>query len=138
MTILIPEDRIITSLYEKSVYTPHSDHTQGVLTGLVSCNILRIHLFCSKQDDIDLNMKQFYARLLVRGYQSDLLLPTLTKGITGARTFIKRSSVRRCVPDKDKDTTGRVFFLDPISKSLQRQWRHHVLHPPWEPPLWRL
>ena len=66
------------------------------------------------------------------------------KVITGAHAFIKRGSVRRYVPDKEKDTTGRVFFhlkyhpRDPTSKSLQRQWRQHLLYLSWEPPLWRL
>ena len=149
MTIAIREDRIITSLYEKSTNLylyihPHSAHPPGVLTGLVSGIILRIHSLCSEQDDIDLRMKKIYARLLVRGYQQDLLIPAFTKGITGARAFIKRGSVRRCELDKDKDSTGRVVFhqdyhpRDPTSKSLQRQWRQHLLHPPWEPPLWSL
>ena len=58
MTIAIRKDRIITSLYEKSMnlylyITPHSAHPPGVLTGLVSGNIFRIHLLCSEQDDID-------------------------------------------------------------------------------------
>ena len=87
-------------------------------------------------------MKQFYARLLVHGYQQDLLIPAFTKGITVAHAFIKHGSVRRCVPDKEKDSTGRVFFhltyhpRDPTSKIIQRQWRQQLLHPPWEPPLW--
>ena len=82
--------------------------------------------------------------LCERGYQQDLLILAFTKGITGARAFIKRGSVRRCEPDEEKDSTGRVFFhltyhpKDPTSKSLQRQWRQHLLHPPWEPPLWSL
>ena len=65
--------------------------------------------------------------LLVRGYQRDLLIPAFTKGITEARAFNKRGSVRRCVPDKDKDTTLQVFFhltyhpRDPTSKRLQHQ-----------------
>ena len=149
MTISIREDRIVTSLYEKSMnlylyIPPHSAHPPGVLTGLVSGNILRIQSLCSKQDDIYLRMKEFYARLLVCGYQRDLMISAFTKGITGAYTFIKHGSVRRCVPDKDKDTTGQVFFhltyhpRDPTSKSLQRQWRQHLLHPQLEPPLWRL
>ena len=115
MTIAIPEDWIVTSLYEKSMnlylYIPlHSSHPLGVLTVLVSGNILRIHLICSKQNDINLRMKQFYARLLVRGYQRNLLIPAFTKGITGSRAFVKRGSMRRCDPDKEKDSTGRVFF----------------------------
>ena len=88
----------------------HSAHPLEVLTGLVSGNILRIHSLCSKQDDIDLRMKQLKARLLVRGYQRDLLIPAFTKGIIGARIFIKRGSVRRCDPDKEKDNKGQVFF----------------------------
>ena len=74
MTILIHEGRIVTSLYEKAInlylyIPPHSAHPPGVLTGLVSGNILRIHSLCSKQDDINRRTKQFYARLLVRRYQ---------------------------------------------------------------------
>ena len=115
MTISIRKDPIITSLYEKNMnlylYIPlHSAHPPGVLTRLVSGNTFQIHSLCSKQVDIDLRMKEFYARLLVRGYQRDLLIPVFTKGITGSRAFIKRGSVQRCVLDKDKDTQGHVFF----------------------------
>ena len=149
MTISIRKDPIITSPYEKTMnlylYIPlHSSHPPGVLTRLVSGNILQIHSLCSEQDDIDLRMKEFYVRLLVCGYQRDLMIPVFTKGITGSRAFIKRGSVQRCVPDKDKDTQGHVFFhltyhpSDLTSKSLQHQWRQHLLHPPWETPLWRL
>ena len=74
MTISIHEGWIVTSLYEKAMIlylyiSPHSAHPPGVLTGLVSGNILWIHSLCNEQDDINLRMKQFYARLLVRGYQ---------------------------------------------------------------------
>ena len=47
---------------------PHSAQPPGVLTILVSCNILRIHSLYSEQDDINLHMKDFYDRLLVSGY----------------------------------------------------------------------
>ena len=149
MTISIHEDRIITSVYEKNMkiyfyIPPHSAHPPGVLTGLVSGNILRIHSLSSEQDDIDLHMKVFNERLLVHGYQCELLISASTKGIIRAHTFIKRGSVQICVKDKEKDMTGRVFFhlayhpRDPTSKSLQCQWRQHLLHPPCDPPLWRL
>ena len=85
----------------------------GVLTRLVSGNILRINSLFSKQDDINRRMKEFYARLLVLGYQRDLLIPTFTKGITRACAFIKRVSVRGCVSEQDKDTQGCVFFHMP-------------------------
>ena len=149
MTISICEDRIVTSLYEKCInlclyIPPHSAHPPGVLTGLVSDNILRIYSLCSQQDDINLCMKQLYARLLVRGYQRNLLIHAFTKGITGARAFIKRCSVKRCKIDEEKDSKEQVFShltyhpREPTSRSLQRKWRQHLLHPPWEPPLWRL
>ena len=70
-------------------------------------------------------MKELYARLLVRGYQRDLLIPAFTKGITGAHTFIKRGYFQRCTPDQDKDTKGRFFFhityypRDPNSKDIK-------------------
>ena len=132
MTIEIRGDWIVTLLYEKEMnlylyIPPHSAHPPGVLTGLVSGNILRIHLLCSEQDDINRRMKELYARMLFRRYQRDLLIPAFTKGITGTRTFVKRGSVRGCASEQDKDTQGRVFFhltyqlRDPTSKYLQHQ-----------------
>ena len=99
MTISIREDWIITSLYEKAtnlyLHTPqHSTHPQRVLDGLVSGNILRIHSICSNKENINLRMKEFYARFLVYGNQPDYLIPAFAKEITGARAFIKRDSVR--------------------------------------------
>ena len=82
--------------------------------------------------------------LVVRGYQHDLPITAFSKGITEERAFIKCGSMRLCVSDQDKDTQVRVFFRltyhprDPTSKSLQRQWRQHLIHPPWDSPLWRL
>ena len=117
---------------------PHSAHPQGVLTGLVSCNIICIHLLCSNKEGINRRMKEFYASLLAHGYQRDFLILVFEKGITGARTFIKCGSIQRCTSDQDKDTKVHVFFhmayhpRDPISKYLQCQWHQHLLHPPWE------
>ena len=53
MIISIRKDRIVTSLYEKSMnlylyIPPHSSHPPGVLPGLVSGNILWIHPLCSE------------------------------------------------------------------------------------------
>ena len=58
MTISIREDWIVTLLYEKAMLLylyilPHSTHPLGVLTGIISGNILRIHSLCSKQEDIN-------------------------------------------------------------------------------------
>ena len=113
MMISIREYWIITSLYEKTInlylyIPPQSTHPPGVLTGLVSGNILRIHSLCIKQDNIDRHMKKFYARLLVRGYQRDLLIPAFSKGITGARAFVKCGSVQLCVSGSSREEIGRA------------------------------
>ena len=77
MKITIRRDRIVTSLYEKEMklylYTlPHYSHPLGVLTGLVYGNILHIHSLCiSNREEINRRMKEFYARLLICGYQCD-------------------------------------------------------------------
>ena len=146
MTISIRKDWVFTLLYEKSMnlylyIPPHPANTLGVLIGLVSGKIIRIHSLCSYEDDINLRMKEFYARLLVCGYQHDLLIPDLTKGLTGARAFIKRESVQRCLSDQEKDTKGCVCFhltynpRQPTSKDLQLQGHQHLPHPTWECPL---
>ena len=98
MMISIRKDRIFTSLYEKKMkfyfyIPPNSANPQGVLTGLISCNIPNITLLCRDNDDINRYIKYVFARLLVWGYQSDWYILALTKGITGAHAFIKRDSV---------------------------------------------
>ena len=98
VTISIRGDWIVTLLYEKSMnlylyIPPHSSHPPGVLTRLVSGNILRIHSLCSNNEDTNRRMKEYYAMLLVRGYQRDLLIPEFANKITGAHAFIKRGSV---------------------------------------------
>ena len=98
MTISIREDQVVTSLHEKlmNLYLyipPHSAHPPGVLTGLISGDILCVNFLSINEDDINCRMKEFYARLIVRSYQRDLLIPAFTKGITGVRAFIKRGSL---------------------------------------------
>ena len=110
----------------------------------MSGNILCIHWICSNKEYINRRMKELYVRLLVCGYQRDLLIPAFAKGITGALAFIKRGSVQQFTSDQEKDTKGLVLFhldyhpRDPTSKYLQREWRQHLFHLLWEPPLWRL
>ena len=149
MTISFCEDWVVTLLYEKSMnlylyIPPHSAHPPGVLTVIVSGNIRRFHSICSNQEDINRRIKYFYARLLIRGYQRDFLIPVFTEVITVARAPIKRGFVWRCTSYQDKDIKGCVLFhltynpRDPTSKYLQRQWLQHLQHLPWKPPFWRL
>ena len=131
MAISIRKDRIVTLLYEKAMnlylyILPHSAHPPWVLTGLVAGNILHIYSLWSDKDYINHCMKELYVSLLVCAYQCDLLIPAFTKGIMGARDFIKRGSVWQCTSDKYKDTKGCVLFhmtyhpRNTISKYLQR------------------
>ena len=92
----------------------HSTHPLGLLTGIVSGNILCIHSFFCDKDDINRRMKEFYASLLICGYQRDFLIPAYTKGITGACAFIKCGSVQRFVSYQEKDTKFRFFFISHI------------------------
>ena len=123
---------------------PHFAHPVGVSTRLVSGKILCVHLLCSDNEYINRCMKEFFVRLLDCRYQHDFLIPAFRKGIMGACAYNKRGSVRLFTSYQDKDTKVRVFFhltchpRDPISKYIQHQWRQHLLHLPWEPPLWRL
>ena len=62
MTISICKDWVVTSFYEKTMnlylyILPHSAHILGMLTGLVSGDILCIHSICSDKEDINLRMK---------------------------------------------------------------------------------
>ena len=89
-------------------------------------------------------MKGIYARLLVRGYQRDLLITAFTKGILGKHTFIKRRSVWWCVLNQENATKSCVFFhltyhlRHTTSKDLQIQWRQQFLHTSREHSLWTL
>ena len=73
---------------------PHSAHPPGVLTGILSGDIIYIHSLCSNKEDTNCRMKELDASLLVRGYQRDLLITMFAKLITRARAFIKCGSVQ--------------------------------------------
>ena len=94
----------------KDVTLSHFAHPQEVLTGLVNGNIFCIHSLCSNKEYINCRVKQLYMRLLVHGYQLDLLIPAFTKGITGARAFINRIFINQYTLYQDKDTKVCVLF----------------------------
>ena len=108
MTISICKDRIFTWLHKKSmnVYLyipPNFTHPLWVLTGLVSGNIICIHLLWSNDNDINHRMREFYARFIVCSYHHDLLIAEFTKGITWVCSFSKRGASREDFSDKEKD-----------------------------------
>ena len=76
-TITIHRDWIFTLLQGKLIYLylyipPHSVDYSGMLTRLISGNILQIHSLWSQQEDINRLIKIFHERLPVHLYQRDL------------------------------------------------------------------
>jgi hypothetical protein len=74
MTIKIENGKIVTSLYAKPLalyqyIPPSSCHPPGVLTGLVLGQVLRIFQLCSRDQDINNELRLFHKRLINRGYQ---------------------------------------------------------------------
>jgi hypothetical protein len=75
LTITISANRIVTYLYEKAMklylyIPPQSAQPPGVLSGLIYGNVNRIQRLCLEEHDRLRLTKEFYQRLLVRGYKS--------------------------------------------------------------------
>ena len=142
ITITIQQDgRISTKLFEKALnlylyIPPHSAHPPGVLTGLVLGNAYRIYTLCSNIHDTKVALQQFYYRLCARGYKRETLLPLFAR----AQQLFQPSSIipTNQPPTVDDTSTKRLFFhlkynpSDPRSNKIQKLWRLHMLHPPYE------
>jgi hypothetical protein len=132
LTISLQGNIISTTLFEKALnlhlyIPPHSAHPPGVLSGLVMGNLHRIYTLCSEQEDINQRVRQFYHRLLQRGYKNDKLKPLFLKAETTAKQPRQ---------DKEDDDNNKIFFHlqyhpnDPPSSDLQHTWRETMLEPP--------
>ena len=80
LNITIEGGKLETSLYSKPMalhlyIPPHSAHPPGIITGLIMGQILRIYQLNSKQRDKDKDLRNFYTRLLDRGYHSEFIMP---------------------------------------------------------------
>ena len=92
LTITIAGGRLKTTLYEKpqNLYLflpPHSSHPQGVLSGLVFGQILGTRRLCSRQEDADKKIMEFFQRLLNRGHRKASLTPLFTRAEENARRY---------------------------------------------------
>ena len=129
---------IETSLYEKELnlylyLPPHSSHSPGMIKGLISGMILRIQRLTSNQNKILPTIKDFYFRLLARGYSKDILKPIFIK------YYIKQQ--QKIETNNDKSLTSNTLFLhllyhpkDPSSQQIQEMYRHHLAQPKNETP----
>ena len=145
MTIQIKEGKIVTTLYAKPLalyeyIPPNSFHPPGVLTGLVHGQIFRIHCLCSKNSDIEKEIRLFFNRLIDRGYLRTKLLPLFEKGFDNATTYMSMTLDQRAARKKAKvgRSNERIFLhilyhpQNPPSESIQQLWRDLIYSPPGE------
>jgi len=122
---------------------PHSCHAPGVLSGLVSGNILRIHQLCSDTKNVKKEVKLSFHRLLDRGYQTTQLIPYFQQTIDKAKAYFKQTALDRLHPWSKKETSNRrqVFLhlpyhpANPSSKTIQNLWTRKIANPPGHPAL---
>ena len=142
MTIELVDGKLETSLYAKPMnlylyIPPHSCHAPGVLSGLISGNVLRIYQLCSRQKDIDNELRLFMHRILDRGYQLNHITPLFAHAMENAKRYLSRSPEYRLYlkNKKAKEAKRQVFYHlpyhpnNPSSAEIQRLWRDHVFAP---------
>ena len=142
LTISIVKSKIETTLYEKSLNwylhkPPHSAHALGRLPGLVVGGILQIWQLCTHKADILQTIKEFYHRLLHRGYMPSTLRPLFIKADANALQHLDHNEEEASRIWQQKELTGRrKEFLhfkyhpnNPPSYQTQCLWCHLVLRP---------
>ena len=145
LTIRICNNRIVTTLFEKELnlylyLPPHSAHPPGVLHGLVIGNILRINNLCSQISDRNRRLKQFYQRLLFRGYKPNTLLPIFDKALRLAQQqprYVEQPP--RCLLPQPDDRHRVYFHLPfhpqgPSASQFQRRFKEYLLEPRFQRP----
>ena len=140
ITLTLHEQRIKTNLFQKPLnlylfIPPKSAHPPGVLPGLISGTIYRIHMLCSEPPDIKHHLQTFWNRLLARGYTKEQLLLPFQRGINRALQHVTQTTT-----SDDSDTQTLFFHIqyhpsDPNSKTIQQLWRSHVSSPAYCMPL---
>ncbi len=93
LSLKIEGRQIKSSLYAKPMalhlyLPPHSCHAPGILSGLISGNVLRIYQLFSDAKDITKELKLFFHRLLDQGCQSNRLTPLFQKAIDNAEAYM--------------------------------------------------
>ena len=141
---LQPNMTFTTTLYEKPLnlhlyIPPTSAHPPGLLPGIVFGTLFRIQTLCTDESDRYYRTKQFYQRLIVRGYQQDQLLPLFQKAITRAQNYTGPTArTHQLAADPFVIFHVRYHPQDPPSGQLQQAWRNLVASPPYKMPLSRI
>jgi uncharacterized protein (UPF0335 family) len=141
LQLTIKNGRVTYTLYEKPLnlhmyLPPHSAHPPGVLRGLVFGMIYRLHRLNSEPDAINDQIRTFFNRLLMRGYQESFLRPIFHLAI--AHNLERQQ--RALAPAQDP-AEERLFLhleynpVDPPSKKVQQLFEDLLLNPDDGPPL---
>ena len=167
LNIKLSNGRLYTSIYAKPLalhlyIPPTSCHAPGMTSGLIYGHFYRLFMLCSHESDIEKEIYLFFTRLLDRGYSFPTLLPLFLNAEQKARQarakhlqHILRNNPHNLSTDTshhrgtsannntDADDKGIFFHLkyhpsNPSAKEIQRLWRHHILTPPQETPLYHL
>ena len=138
MIVSLKEDRITTTLYEKELnlhlyIPPFSAHPPGLLPGIVYGSLFRIYTLCSDHNDQLSRTREFYSRLIHRGYKSSQILPLFHKAIDRARSYT--GPTRGNFNQKLAILHLKFHPDDPPSRVIQRHWDRFVANPPGETPL---
>ena len=165
LNVTLSDGRISTSLYAKPMalhlyLPPTSCHTPGLTVGLIHGHFYRLFMLCSHEKDIELEIYNFFNRLLDRGYSLPTLVPIFLNAENKARTrraqqLLLQQNLHtgpeidsRCTAlsvhtpsslnDKSVCLHLRYHPANPPSRTIQALWRRHVLTPPGETPLFDL
>lgn len=164
LNITITDGKLSTSLYAKPMalhlyIPPSSCHTPGLTIGLIHGHFYRLFMLCSQEKDIELEIYEFFNRLLDRGYSLPTLIPIFLNAEQKARKrraqqlLLQNNLLTHPHDTRDTATTVRsttrqnnesVFLhlryhpSNPKSHMIQDLWRRYVLTPPGETPLFQL
>ena len=163
LNITLVDGRLYTSLYAKPMalhlyLPPTSCHAPGLTVGLIHGHFYRLFMLCSHEKDIELEIYNFFNRLLDRGFS----LPTLVPLFLNAERQARSRRAQQLLPQRNLHTSShhtryaalpvdthsspnnticlhlRYHPANPSSHAIQALWRRHVLTPPGETPLYDL
>lgn len=148
LTITMVDGHLETTLFEKAMnlylyLPPHSSHPNGVFTGLIFGQVLRIRRLCTHKRDATKKIRQFFQRLLARGHTQEALGPIFDKAEANASAYMQLTDDEKdkLRTQKASDAHNQLFLhlqyhpFDPQSRDIQRIWREQILEPEGETPL---
>ena len=144
MNIWIEGKKILTSMFSKPLnlylyIPPHSCHSQGIIQGLVHGHFIRIHILCSKEEDILKESRLFIERLQSRGYDTNELSPLLLSAEANAEEYACKffsGKDSKSGPKANRNVYFHItFHPSHPNKEIKEAWRSIVAAPPDEEPL---